>query len=80
MIGAYGASRAGEIAAGVNLFVVNPSSMKSLTLLSSNIYIYIYFFIYLYINKGTYQKKRPKNEHAPDLCTRVPGSCLIFAS
>ena len=34
MIGAYGSSRAGEIAAGVNLFVLNPSSTKSLTWLS----------------------------------------------
>ena len=72
MIGAYGSSRAGEIAAGVNLFVLNPSSTKSLTWLSRKEKISI--------KQRNIQKKGPKNEHALDLFRGVTGSCLIVAS
>ena len=72
MIGAYGSSRAGEIAAGVNLFVLNPSSTKSLTWLSRKEKISI--------KQRNIQKKGPKKEHALDLFRGVTGSCLIVAS
>ena len=73
MIGAYGSSRTGEIAAGVNLIVLNPSSTKSSTWLSSKAKINIK-------QRNIPKNKRSQNEHASDLFTGETGSCLIFAS